>query len=358
MIIWGMNKNLSSSKALIMANSAEENQDGGEGNMSKINFAIIGCGDVTEKKSGPAFQKVEGSGLEAVMRRDKEKLIDYARRHEIRKYSTDYLDLLRNDAVDAVYVATPPNMHHFYTLEAAKYGKAVYVEKPMALTVADCEEMIRVCRDNHVPLFVAYYRREQEKFRKTKALVDSLEIGEIRAFNYLYSSGEPVLNPDRAWLLSKEVSGGGLLYDIGSHMVDTLIYLFGDVQMATGISNNQSKTFQVDDATTGMIRFRSGVQGSLQLSFNGNENQDQLTIIGSKGTLKLSIMSNEPLTLVKDDMNLEFRFDEMEHVQMPLIKRVVETLLGKDSLDATGIDGLRTQEILETFSNSTTITYG
>jgi predicted dehydrogenase len=292
------------------------------------------------------------------MRRDKEKLIDYARRHNIKKYTTDYLDLLRDETVDAVYIATPPNMHHFYTLEAVKYGKAVYVEKPMALTVSECEEMIRVCRDKNVPLFVAYYRREHEKFRKAKALVDSLEIGEIRAFNYLYSSNEPVVNPERAWLLSKEVAGGGLLYDIGSHMIDTLIYLFGDVEMATGISSNQSKTFQVDDVTTGMIRFRSGVQGSLQLSFNGNERQDQLTIIGSKGTLKLSIMSNDPLTLIKDDMNLEFGFDDMEHVQMPLIKRVVDTLRGKDFLDATGIDGLRTQEILETFSNSTTITYG
>lgn len=325
--------------------------------MKKINFGIIGCGDVTEKKSGPAFQKIEGSNLLAVMRRDREKLIDYAKRHNVEKYSTDYLEILKDENIDAVYIATPPNMHHFYTIEAAKYGKAVYVEKPMALSVAECKEMIQVCKDNNVPLFVAYYRREQEKFKKVKEMVEAKEIGEIRSFNYFYTSKIPTIDPNRRWLLTGEVSGGGMLYDIGSHMIDMIINLFGEVKMAAGFSNNQGKNFQVNDVTSGIMQFKNNVQGCIQLSFNGNENRDELTIIGSMGSLKFSIMSNDNLTVIKEDKKYEISFDNMEHVQLPYIKKIVDTLLQKDDYDTTGTYGLRTQEILEAFNNSTIVEY-
>lgn len=323
-----------------------------------INFGIIGCGNVTEKKSGPAFQKIEGSNLLSVMRRDEEKLIDYANRHNVPKYSTNYLDLLKDEDINAIYIATPPNMHHFYTLEAAKYGKAVYVEKPMAMNVAECEEMIQACKDNQVPLFVAYYRREHDRFKKIKELIASNEIGEIRSFNYFYTSKLPSGDPNRSWLMTKEIAGGGLLYDIGSHMIDIMIYIFGDVKMAAGISSNQSGALNVNDVTSGILQFKNNIQGSIQLSFNTNETRDELTIIGSHGSIKCSIMlSDFTLHVTKNDTSYELSFPDLEHVQLPLIKRVVNTLLGKDTYDTTGIYGLRTQEILETFENSTTILY-
>lgn len=322
-----------------------------------INFAIIGCGDVTEKKSGPAFNKIEGSHLKCVMRRDKDKLMDYAKRHKIENYTTDYLELLKDDSIDAVYIATPPNMHHFYTLEAAKYKKAVYVEKPMALTVAECKEMIQVCKKNEVPLFVAYYRREHEKFKKVKELLEGNEIGDIRTFHYSYTSKLPVLDPNRSWLLSKEIAGGGLLYDIGSHMIDTILYLFGEVKEAAGISHNQSKEYNVNDVTAGYIKFKNNIQGTISLTFNGNEQEDKLTIIASKGSIEFSIMSNEAISITKDGIKTVISFCNMEHVQMPLIKRVVDTLMDRDNFDATGLYGLRTQEILEAFDTNSSIQY-
>ena len=324
---------------------------------TNINFGIIGCGDVTEKKSGPAFQKIEGSTLYAVMRRNEDKLKDYAQRHGVDKYSTNYLDLLEDPAIDAIYIATPPEMHHFYTIEAAKHGKAVYVEKPMATTVAECEDMIETCKKYEVPLFVAYYRRGQDKFQKAKNIIDSNALGEIRSFNYKYTSPLPDLDPERSWILDKKVSGGGLLYDIGSHMIDILLFLFGDVKMATGLSTNQSQFAEVADNTSGFIQFKNGVQGSLQLTFNANNPQDELTIEGENGTLVFSIMSNNPITLYTENNTEEFSFEPIEHVQMPFIKRVVDTLLEKDDLVANGIYGLRTQEILETFENSERIVY-
>lgn len=323
--------------------------------MKKINFGIIGCGDVTEIKSGPAFYKVEGSNLLAVMRRDEEKLIDYAKRHGIPKYSTNYMDLMKDKEIDAIYIATPPHMHLFYATEAAKHHKAVYVEKPMALTVAECEEMIRVCNQYKVPLFVAYYRREHDRFKKAKSMIDLREIGEVMSFNYLYSTNVPPLDKNRDWLMDKSIAGGGLLYDIGSHMIDIIMFLFGDLQMATGISSNISGTYEVNDITTGILKFKNGVQGNVHLSFNALESRDELTIIGSRGSIKMSIMSNDfTLYITKEDESYEIPFEQLQHVQLPLIKRIVNTLLDKDDFDRTGIYGLKTQEVLEAFDNNKT----
>ncbi|SFL59810.1 Oxidoreductase family, NAD-binding Rossmann fold [Gracilibacillus orientalis] len=149
-------------------------------NFKKVRWGIIGCGDVTEVKSGPAFQKVENAELVAVMRRTGALAKDYAERHGVPKWY-DNADALINDPdVDAVYIATPPGLHMEYTLKVAKAGKPVYVEKPMALNWAECTEMIKACHQAYVPLFIAYYRRAQSKFVKIKKLLENNEIGDIR----------------------------------------------------------------------------------------------------------------------------------------------------------------------------------
>jgi len=312
-----------------------------------IRFGIIGCGDVTEKKSGPAFKKVQGSDLVMVMRRDEAKLIDYAKRHNILRYTTDYKELLEDEDVDAVYIATPPKWHHFYTLEAAKHKKAIYVEKPMAMTTEECKEMIDVCHEQGVPLYVAYYRRGQEKFKKVKELITSKAIGDIRGFHYCYSDSAPKYNHDRAWLMSKEEAGGGLLFDVGSHMMDIILYFFGDVETVYGTSKNQSRIYDVNDITTGCLNFKNGVQGSVQLTFNAANKEDILRIIGSQGYIELSIMSNEEIIVVKEKQKETISFEDLEHVQLPFIQMVVDHMHGINDLDNTGISALKTQEVLE-----------
>lgn len=325
--------------------------------MKNITFGIIGCGDVTEKKSGPAFQKLPHTTLKWVMRRNEEKLIDYARRHNVKHYTTDYKEILEDPEVDAVYIATPPSMHKFYTIEAAKHKKDVYVEKPMAMTVAECREMMKVCKDEGVKLFVAYYRRSQKKFRTVKRLLENHEIGEIRSFQYHYVNPLPQHNPKRPWLYDPEVSGGGQLYDVGSHMMDMILYLFGEVSYAKGISSNQSGALDVEDNTSGILSFRNGVQGTVQMTFNGKISEDELVVTGSEGTLKFSIMSNEPLKIMKPEGVDEIVFEELEHVQMPLISDVAQAMAGENELDSTGLYGLSTQEIIEVFRDSKEIRY-
>lgn len=325
--------------------------------MKKINFGMIGTGEVTEKKSGPAFWKLPNSNLYSVMSIDEEQVKDYAKRHGIERYTTDYLEIFEDPNVDAVYIATPPASHHFYALEAAKHGKAVYVEKPMGMTVEECKEMIEVCEKYNVPLFTAYYRRGQEKFVKVKDLIDTKALGEVRSFNLRFSLNKPEVTLGNSWRFDKKVSGGGMLFDMGIHIIDILLYLFGDVKQAIGLSSNQSDEYTVNDNTSAIIEFKNGVHGTLQFTFNGHQNEDELTIIGSEGTLVFPVLPNDPVKFYNAEGMQKLVFEELEHVQMPFIEKVINTLLGEDDVESKGHYGLRAQEILETLENNTTIEY-
>src|SRR6266850_3456148 len=146
----------------------------------EIRWGIIGAGDVCEVKSAPAMNKIAGSKLVAVMRRNGRKAQDYARRHGVPKWYDDVDRLINDQEVNAIYIATPPDTHELYTLKAAKAAKPVYVEKPMARTYRECRAMIDACQQADVPLFTAYYRRMLPNFLKIKALLNDGVIGDVR----------------------------------------------------------------------------------------------------------------------------------------------------------------------------------
>src|SRR5512136_2500423 len=177
--------------------------------MKTIRWGIIGCGNVTEVKSGPGFQKANNSQLVAVMRRNGALAKDYAERHGVRKWYDDANALIADPDVDAVYIATPPASHKEHTLAVARAGKPVYVEKPMAMNYAECEEMIEACRSAGVKLFVAYYRRALPRFLKVKGLVESGVIGQVRSVMVsLYMPPAPdELDPSHLpWRVLPEIS--------------------------------------------------------------------------------------------------------------------------------------------------------
>src|SRR5450755_1797430 len=132
--------------------------------MQKVNWGIIGCGDVTEVKSGPAFNKVKNSALVAVMRRDAEKAKDYAQRHHVPKWYDDASNLINDPDVNAIYIATPPSSHEEYTLAAIAAGKPVYVEKPMSVNFASAIKMMNAANEKNTKLVIAHYRHEQPYF--------------------------------------------------------------------------------------------------------------------------------------------------------------------------------------------------
>lgn len=317
--------------------------------MKTIRWGIIGCGDVTEVKSGPALQKADHSALVAVMRRDGARAAEYARRHDVPMWYDDARALLRDPSVDAVYVATPPSSHLEYTLLAAEAGKPVLVEKPMALDYAECRRMIDACHAAEVPLFVAYYRRALPRFLKVKELVDSGAVGKVRAVTVTLTQ-RPLDVPAAAalpWRVVPEIAGGGLFMDLAAHMLDFLDFVLGPIRDAHGWAANQADLYPAEDVVSGSFTFESGVQGVGLWCFAASEDVDRTEIIGSVGTLTFTHFDTSPVRLTSAQGATEFVLDNPPHVHQPLVQTIVDQLNGTGACPSTGESAARTAWVMD-----------
>ncbi len=317
--------------------------------MRTIRWGMIGAGDVTEVKSGPALQRAEHSALVAVMRRTAAKAEDYARRHGVPRWYTDGEALIHDPEVDAVYIATPPGAHLEYVLAVARAGKPVYVEKPMGRTAAECETMIAACRTADVPLFVAYYRRALPRFLKVKALLDGGAIGEPRCVSLELRRQPPAdLDPaDLPWRFVPAIAGGGLLLDVGSHMLDLLDFLLGPITTTRGTAGNQAGLYPAEDMVSGQFEFESGVHGTGQWCFASYDRQDRIEIVGSRGRLVFACFENESIILHTDSGEETFDIPNPPHIQQPLIQTIVLALNGAGQCPSTGETAVRTTRVMD-----------
>jgi 1,5-anhydro-D-fructose reductase (1,5-anhydro-D-mannitol-forming) len=314
-----------------------------------IRWGLIGCGDVAEQKSGPGFQKASDSALVAVMRRDAAKAADYAARHGVPRWYSDARELLADPEVDAVSIATPPSSHMELALLACAAGKPTIVEKPMALDHAQCMQMVEAFRDAGVPLFVAYYRRAQPKFRKLKELVEQGAIGIPRAALVQFTAPPPGVDPENLpWRLRPEIAGGGLFADLGCHTLDLLDFTLGPIAEVHGFAGNQGRLSAAEDAVAMSFRFRSGAHGQGVWQFNTAERRDRIEILGSEGSLSVSTFGSDPLLLRKaNGTRIGYDLPTAMPVQQPFIQTVVDTLQGRGECPSTGESGARTSWVMD-----------
>jgi predicted dehydrogenase len=318
--------------------------------MKTIRWGIIGCGDVTEVKSGPGFAKADRSALVAVMRRNGELARDYARRHGVARWYDDGAALIADPEVDAVYVATPPSAHKDYTIAAARAGKPVYVEKPMALNAGECDAMIAACRAAGVPLFVAYYRRALPRFLKVKELIDAGAIGDVRAVTItLYRQFEPPAAAALPWRIDPAIAGGGLFVDLAAHTLDLLDFILGPIARVTGGAGNQAGLYEAEDIVHGAFEFASGVRGTGIWSFNAFGDVDRTEIVGSRGRVSFATFDNPPITLDTASGAEAFTIPHPAHVHQPLIQTIVDELTGHGTAPcpSTGESAARTTRVMD-----------
>lgn len=318
-----------------------------------IHWGFIGCGAVTEKKSGPAFSKVEGSDVVAVMRRDGDKARDYAERHGIGKWYDDADDLINDPKVDAVYIATPPGSHAAYAIAAMRAGKPVYVEKPMAASREEAEAMNRVSEETGVPLFVAYYRRTLPYFRRVKQLIDEGALGDLSSVQIRFAIPPYQTDFDREnlpWRVKRELAGAGYFYDLASHQLDLLDYLLGEITGVHGFAANVGGLYDVEDTVTAAFRFQSGVLGSGSWSFvaPGDTRTDLIDFVGTKGKLTCSTFMFSPIVLETTGGRQEFREENPENIQYYLIQSIVSYLNGVGPVPvSTGVSAVRANSVMD-----------
>jgi predicted dehydrogenase len=315
-----------------------------------IRWGILGCGDVTEVKSGPGFQKSDGSKLVAVMRRNAALAEDYARRHGVPKWHADADALIRDPEVDAVYVATPPGSHLELALRVAAAGKPCHMEKPMARNAAECEKMIAAFARARMPLFVAYYRRAQPRFLQAKKLIEGA-LGRVTNVRYQFTDPRHVAAAGALpWRLDAENAGGGFFLDIGSHTLDLLDFFLGPLADVAGHAANLASPYAVEDTLAMSFRSPDGAPGTASWNFAGavKKTEDFFEITGTQGRLTFSTFGNEPLRLeAADGAVQEFPFTPPAHVAQPLIQTVVDELRGRGTCPSPAASAARTSQVMD-----------
>jgi predicted dehydrogenase len=313
--------------------------------MKNINWGIIGCGDVTELKSGPAFNKVKNSSLVAVMRRDADKAKDYAKRHNVPRWYTDASQLINDPEVNAIYIATPPSSHEQYTIAALAAGKPVYVEKPMTVSYEAAINMVAAANQYQGKLVVAHYRREQPFFKKIKQLLADKVIGDTRfarlEFYQKALSAEELMDTKNTWRVDTSIAGGGLFHDLAPHQLDLMYYFFGDAGKVTGMATNQAGLYNADDIVTGSILFKTGVvfSGLWSFAVAPGQEKDYCEITGAHGKISFSVFGDYTIHVITGEDEQLFTFDALQHVQQPMIEKVVDYFLGEAENPCSGNEG-------------------
>jgi predicted dehydrogenase len=324
--------------------------------MKKINWGIIGCGDVTEVKSGPAFNKVKNSQLVAVMRRDPEKAKDYAFRHKVPKWYTDANDLINDPDVNAIYIATPPSSHEEYTMMSFQAGKPVYVEKPMALDATSANRLVKEANEKNLKLSVAHYRNAQPIFKKIKQLLNEKTIGNVRFVkSELYKpslSPEELSTPKTAWRVDPRIAGGGLFHDLAPHQFGLMHYFFGEPEKVSGIALNQAGLYNADDIVAGNILFKKDVvfNGIWCFNVSKEDEKDNCKIVGERGTITFTFFNQREVIMTINEKKEIFSFDILQRVQQPMIEKVVEYFLNEGPNPCSGEEGVVVMKLIDKFT--------
>ncbi len=316
-----------------------------------ISWGIIGCGNVTEVKSGPAFNKVKDSRLVAVMRRNADLAKDYARRHNVPNFYSDASALINDKKVTAVYIATPPGSHKEYAMEVIRAGKPVYIEKPMALNYEECVDINEAAQKYKIPVFVAYYRRALPGFRLVQSFIEKGRIGKVRFVQlqlFKHPSAEELAG-NLPWRVDPAISGGGHFFDLASHQLDWLDHVFGPVQKIRSVVVNQAGLYKAEDFVSAEFVFPGDIvaTGTWSFAVAPESIRDSVEIFGSEGSIKFSTFSFEPIILTDSSGRQIFINERPENVQYYLIEKIVQALHGQGESPSTGISAARTSWVMD-----------
>ncbi len=326
--------------------------------MKTIRWGIIGCGDVTEVKSGPALYKAANSELIAVMRRNGALAADYARRHNVPRWTDDADAIIHAPDIDVVYVATTPESHCDYVLRCAAAGKPVLVEKPMALDSAECARMIAACKAAGVPLWVAFYRRALPRFVAVRDLVQSGAIGPVRMVvsrQFRKARAPEEVNPlSPPWRIDTARSGGGYFVDVMSHMLDFLDYALGPIADVRAFAANQGGGYRAEDTIAATWRFESGAFGSGAFGsgafcYAADRDEEWTELIGTDGRIRFSSTAPVPIRLSRggSDAFEEVPVGDPPHVTQPLVETIIAEMNGRGTCPSTGDTAARTTWVID-----------
>ena len=302
---------------------------------------------IAHKRVAAAIQQDPNSQLMAACCRTKENLSRFCERFEIGRAYSKHSELLNDPDLDAVYLATPVDMHQPHTIEAASAGKHVLVEKPMALDVDQCQSMIDACQQHDVKLGVAYYRRFYPTIDRLRELLSTNKLGTPLAV-FAATGARFAIQPDEAgyWRVKKGKGGGGAIMDVGSHRIDLLLDLFGDVRNVRGYCDTKVGSWDAEDCATVLCQFENGVQATVQCFFGTRVPIDSFELIGSHGRVIIKTLNGPQIEWTTAEGSQVEYLPPDDNLHAPLIRDFSLAIVEDRRPRCDGQDGLRTNEII------------
>jgi predicted dehydrogenase len=302
--------------------------------MTKVRWGLIGCGDISRKRIAPALRDSAVSEFVAVCRSRAELAESFAREFGAKKWYPTWQDLLRDDEIDAVYIATPVHLHASQTIAAAAAGKHVLCEKPLAMSVEECDQMMAACRAGNAKFGTAYYRHFYPVIKRIKSVIAAGEIGTpILAQINAFENFDPPADHPRAWLLKKSLAGGGPMFDFGCHRIEVLINLLGAVTDVRAMNANVAYDREVEDTAMALFRFDGGACGVLSVTHAAQEPQDTIDIFGSLGSIRVPVLNEGHMRVVTREGERRESHPPAANLHAPLIEDFADAVLtGREPL--------------------------
>jgi predicted dehydrogenase len=290
----------------------------------KLHWVLAGIGDIARRRVIPAIQSEPRSLLYGFITRDAAKALEFP---GAKSWAT-VEEAVADPSVDAVYIALPVALHAQAAITALRAGKHVLCEKPMAVNFAQAQQMVAEARASGRFLGVSYYRRLYPKLIRARQLVKEGSIGqpllaEANCHSWLDTEG-------REWLRDPALAGGGPLYDIASHRIDAMNFLFGKVERACGLLSNAVHRMGVEDCGTALMGLPGGVHAVVDVRWNSRIPRDQFRIIGEDGEINLDPLNGPELRVTTREASRVENLPSHANLHYPVVENFVDAVLAND----------------------------
>ncbi len=313
----------------------------------KLKWGVAGCGKFTENSFIPTLRMLRKSVINSTFSHDIKRAKLVSEKFGVPNYFSNYDEFLKSD-IDVVYIGSANVHHHEQVLRAARAGKHILCDKPISITSAEAEEMVRVCAENKVQFAVNYTLRFHPIIIKAKEFLERQLLGKLVSINVSYNTDFP---PGNNFRFNKQLSGGGALRDIGTHMIDLLRFFGGEIISIDGVVDDIIYKSEVDDFAAGIVKFEKSGYGYFNVSFNNKKAFNRIELLGHKGALSIDNLIgtknvSSKLTILLDG-EAKKAFRKRGNKFFNLLKSVQKSFQKNETPLVTGYDGYINMKLME-----------
>ncbi len=313
-----------------------------------VRWLLAGTGDIARKRVAPALRDAAGSSIAAVCDPMRDRAEALARDFAVDEVYGDYSDALRSDAVNAVYIATPVGLHVPMAVEAIRAGKHVLVEKPLGLAFDDTIPALDAEKGAKDACGCAYFRRFYPAFRMVRDMLDRGDLGDIVHLRLSYFSWfDPAPDDSKRWRVVRARSGGGPLSDMGTHMFDVLIGLFGLPARVSAMTVTRSREWDVEDGAGIVMRFPDGALATAAVHWNSKTWSHAFEIVGTEARVLWQPYDSGKVLVTVGRDTIEHDLPPAANVHLPLVDDFVGAVSEGRSPAVTLAEAAKTNRLLD-----------